>query len=30
MLEDYIEAVIGYESFEGGNEILVLKLSIYV
>jgi hypothetical protein len=30
MLEDNIEAVIGCESFEGGDDISVLKLSIYV
>jgi len=30
MLEDNIEAVVGCESFEGGDDISVLKLSIYV
>jgi hypothetical protein len=30
MLKDNIKAVIGCESFEGSNNILVLKLSVYM
>ncbi len=30
MLEDNVEAVVGCESFEGGDDISVLKLSIHV
>jgi hypothetical protein len=30
MLEDNIKAIISCKSFEGGNDISVLKLSIHV
>jgi len=30
MLEDNIKAVVGYKSFKGNDNILILKLSVHV